>query len=101
MAPVPNKTSNPPTQVTPKPRSTIEEKKEQSTTPNKESNDEMQQLVAYINQFEKENISNAVNVVQNDAYIELTPMQIETMHKNIANESDAKKTVSSSRFFEL
>lgn len=58
----------------------------------------MQQLVAYINQFEKENISNAVNVVQNDAYIELTPMQIENMNKNI-QENDTQKTISSSMFF--
>jgi hypothetical protein len=44
--------------------------------------DEMQQLVAYINQFEKENISSAANAVQNDAYIEMTPSQLEKLKSN-------------------
>lgn len=47
--------------------------------------DDMQQLVAYINQFEKENISSAAavgNVVQNDAYIEMTPSQLEKLKSN-------------------
>lgn len=45
----------------------------------------MQQLVAYINQFEKENISSAAavsNVVQNNAYIEMTPNQLEKLKSN-------------------
>ena len=44
--------------------------------------DEMQQLVAYINRFEKENISHAVNIVENSSYITLTPMQIAQLDKN-------------------
>lgn len=54
--------------------------------------DEMQQLVAYINQFEKENISsNVVNVVHNSAYIELTPEQIEKLSRDMTQQDSETK----------
>ena len=57
--------------------------------------DEMQQLVAYINQFEKENISHAVNIVENSSYITLTPMQIAQLDKNMQQnlENETKSMV--------
>ncbi len=58
-----------------------------------ETNDEMQELVAYINKFEKENISNAVNVAQNNAYIDLTSEQIEKLSRNMEQETEPKTLV--------